>query len=137
MRKTSMIAGTALILAFTIAFSASARPALRDNAQVTNGLIAVGMALEIEKQCDEISARKLKGLMFLSSLKRAAKGQGYSEQEIEDFVDNKAEKAKLEARARANLAQKGAVSGNAESFCTVGRAEIAAASVTGGLLRAR
>ncbi|MFT4782365.1 MAG: hypothetical protein ACI9IV_000092 [Paracoccaceae bacterium] len=109
--------------------------ALRDEVQVNNGLIAVGVALEIDAKCDTISARKLKGLFYLSSLKRMAGAQGYSDAEIDAYVSDKAQKARLEAEARSYLALKGAQGSAGPAFCAVGRAEIAQGTLAGGLLR--
>ena len=53
------------------------------------------------------------------------------------FVDNKAEKEKLRARIRADLAKRGASPKTPEGYCTVGREEIAKGSAAGKLLRAR
>ncbi|WP_239479693.1 DUF5333 domain-containing protein [Actibacterium sp. 188UL27-1] len=126
-----------VIIAFTLAFSAAAKPALRDNKVVTDGLVSVGIAIEIGEKCNSISARTLRGISYLNSLKGTARKQGYTDAEIDAFVDNKAEKKRLEQQARAYLKSKGASGGVGQAYCKVGAAEIAAGTAAGRLLRQR
>jgi len=134
MRKTLLTLG---LCAATVTFagSVSAKPALSEVAHVRNGIIAVGIAYEISEVCPNISARLFRGIGFLNGLKSHARGLGYTNAEIDAYVDDKAEKNKLEAEARTRLAGLGAVTGNASSFCAVGRSEMAAGSDIGRLLR--
>ncbi|WP_123643386.1 DUF5333 family protein [Histidinibacterium lentulum] len=106
-----------------------AEPAIRE------GLIAVGIAVEISDRCDRIEARRLKGIAYLNALRGEARRLGYSEAEIEAFLDDDAAADRLEAEARARLAAMGAVRGDDASHCRVGAAEIAAGSVIGQFLR--
>lgn len=122
--------GTALLAAPATAQSGlEAEPAIRE------GLIAVGIAVEIADRCERIDTRRLKGLAYLNSLRSEARRLGYSEAQIEVFLDDDAAAARLEAEARARLAEKGAVRGDADSHCRVGAAEMAAGSVIGQFLR--
>ena len=114
---------------------AAANTPLRDVPRITEGIIAAGIAYEIGRVCDDIGVRWLRGVNFLYSLERHAVTLGYSEAEVEAFVDSKAEQDRLEAIARARLADKGAVVGQPATYCAVGRAEIAARSQIGQLLR--
>ena len=114
---------------------ANAQQSLRDVTYVTEGLIAVGIALEISDTCDSISGRTLRGIGYLNQLRNHARGLGFSSAEIKAFTDSKSEKNRLEAIARQRLANMGARPGNAASYCAVGRAEIAKASPIGTLLR--
>lgn len=134
MRKTilSLLAGATLV---AVAGSSAARPALKDVTQITEGLIATGIAYEISEVCDSIDARTLRGINFLWGLKGQARDLGYTNAEIDAYVDDKAEQARLEGIARQRLASKGAVAGKPETYCAVGRAEIASGSQIGALLR--
>ncbi len=58
----------------------------------------------------------------------------YSEAEIRAFIDDPAEKARMRDEARAYLAGHGVTRGDAESYCRLGRAEIAAGSRIGQLI---
>ena len=134
MRKTIISLGGAALLA-AVAGASTARPALKDVERITEGLIATGIAYEISNVCDSIDARTLRGINFLWSLKGHARELGYTEAEIDAFVDDKAEQARLEGIARQRLASMGAVAGRPDTYCDVGRAEIAAQTEIGQLLR--
>ena len=125
------------ILAPAALAAALATPAaadLGDEATVTEPLIAIGIAYEISKVCDSISARKVRGLTQLLSLRGKASDLGYSRAEIDAWIDDEAEKDRLEGIARQRLAAMGAARGDAAAHCEVGRTEIAKGSYIGSLL---
>lgn len=124
-----------LAAAFLGATSASAQGALKDETEISEGLIATGMAIRIAERCDDLDARRIQGINFLFGLKQRARELGYSEAQIDAYLDDKAEERRLIAVAEGRLADMGAVEGQPETFCTVGRAEIAAGTQTGRLLR--
>ncbi len=134
MRKMALTTAMVLAIVFPAA-SLPAQTALKDVAEIRDGIIYVGMAYEISEKCDSISARLFRGLAYLQSLRRRASVLGYSEAEIDAYINDKAEKARLEGIARAQLASLGVVPEQAESYCTVGRAQIAANTRVGWLLR--
>ena len=117
--------------------SAAARPHLRDVAEINNGLFAVAIAREIKDYCPTIHARYFRAFNFLTSLKRKARDMGYSDAEIEAYVDNDEEKARMRARGEAYLAAKGVSYDDPQSFCALGREEINKSSQIGVLLRAK
>lgn len=133
--KRHLIALALTCVAVAAAGNLSAKPALRDQPQITEGLIAVGIAYEISQVCDSIRARTLRGIGVLNGLKQTARSLGYSNAEIDAFTDDSAEQDRLETIARARLAAKGAEAGRPETYCAVGRAEIAAGTAIGRLLR--
>ncbi|MEL6520533.1 MAG: DUF5333 domain-containing protein [Pseudomonadota bacterium] len=135
MRYFLAVLVTAVLFALT--FSAAAKPALRDNRAITDGLVAVGVAIEIGEMCNSIAPRTFRGMSYLNSLKDKARDMGYSSEEIDAFVDSKSERARLEARAKDYLASKGAKGPAGDSYCRVGAAEIAAGTAAGRLLRHR
>lgn len=102
--------------------------------RITEGLIDTAIAYEIDRRCDSLEGRRLAGLAFLWSLEAHARSLGFSRAEIEAYIDNREEKARLEAIARERLRNMGAVEGEWESYCAVGRAEIARGSQIGRLL---
>lgn len=134
MKRPGMIAVIALAAALPAAQLMS-QTALKDVAKVRDGIIYTGMAYEISQQCDSISARLFRGLNYLRSLRRHARDLGYSEAEIEAYINDDAEKDRLEGIARTQLARLGAVPGEKDSYCAVGRAQIAANTRVGWLLR--
>ncbi|WP_074257603.1 DUF5333 domain-containing protein [Vannielia litorea] len=132
-----MLAGAVVTVMLALGFSgAAAAKSLADSRAVTGGLISVGIALEVAEKCPEISTRTIKGYSFLNSLKSQARKEGFSDAEIEAYVDDKAEKEKLIAKARAYMKSKG-VDGSTASYCKLGREEIAANTQAGALMRAR
>lgn len=126
----------ALILGFTIAAGATAAlPALRENAKIRDGLISTAIAYEIGRKCDSLDSRWLTGIGFLNSLRSHALELGYTRAQISAFIDDEEEKDRLEAEARALLREKGGVEGDWETYCEVGRREMAAGSRIGTLLQ--
>ena len=109
-------------------------PPLSEVEVVTEGLIQTAIAYEIGEVCESIDGRKIAGIAFLWSLHSEARRLGYSREEIEAFVDDDVEKDRLEAIARERLAGMGAVEGSPDTYCEVGRAEIAAGTQVGRLL---
>ncbi|SDE00923.1 DUF5333 domain-containing protein [Limimaricola pyoseonensis] len=131
-----IVKGSALILGFVLVAGATAAlPALRDNQKIRDGLISTAIAYEIGRKCDSLDARWLTGIGFLNSLRSHALDLGYSRAQISAFIDDDAEKDILEAEARALLEAKGGVEGQWETYCEVGRREIAAGSRIGTLLQ--
>ena len=131
-RKSLAAFGLAAVL---LAGPVGAQTPLKDVAYVRDGIIHVGMAYEISEKCGDLSARLFRGLGFLQSLKNHARGLGYTEAEIDAYVNDAAEKDRLEAIAREALADLGVVEGVESSYCAVGRAQIAANTRVGWLLR--
>jgi len=112
-----------------------AQTPLRDVVHVREGIINVGIAYEISEVCPSLSARLFRGIGFLNGLKSHARDLGYSRDEIDDYVNDNAEKKRLEEIARGRLFDKGAIAGQPQTYCVVGRAEMAAGSDIGRLLR--
>jgi len=123
----------ALVSCAALAAPAVANPA--NVARVTEGLIAAGMAIELAERCDDVRVRMVRGLNFLQGLKNHLSSLGYSNAEIEAFIDDDVEKDRLEGIARQRLVDLGATPGNAASHCSVARAQIAQGTQVGQLLR--
>lgn len=141
-RKLARAAATALTLAALAApilapAAAQARPPLSEVAFINDGLRDVAVADEIRKACDSISPRLIRAYQFLNSLENYARAQGYSEDEIENFVESGQDRKRLKAEAKAYMAANGVVPGDETSYCALGRAEIAQNSQIGSLLRAK
>jgi hypothetical protein len=132
-RRTTVFAALALSLAAP-ASAAADIPAIGQVERITEGLIDTAIAYEIDKRCDSLDGRRMAGLAFLWSLEGHARSLGFSRAEIDAYIDNREEKARLEAIARERLRGLGAVEGEWETYCAVGRAEIAKGSQIGRLL---
>lgn len=123
-----------LITAGTASF-ANNYDGLRNDAKLANGLRWVSAAIMIQDTCPDISARLLRGLGFLNSLRSHARGLGYSNDVIKAYVDDPTEKARVEGEALQYLRSEGVVPGDASSYCAVGRDHIARKTQIGVLLR--
>ena len=126
-----------LLTSSAFATQADAKQPLGQIKPVTQGLLAVGIADEIRNQCPTISARVWRAAKFVKKLKSRANSLGYSDDEIRAFRKSSAEKAKMRAKGEAYLKENGVSKGLPESYCALGRAEIAKSSQIGALLRAK
>lgn len=130
------VAAVAVLFGFIVlAGATAARADLSDQRAITEGLIATAIAYEIGDKCDSLDARLVAGVNYLWSLRRLAGELGYSDAEIDAYVDDRDEQRRLEAIARDRLRALGAIPGQWETYCAVGRAEIAKDSRIGRLLR--
>ncbi|MFM7653790.1 MAG: DUF5333 domain-containing protein [Paracoccaceae bacterium] len=128
--KTSL---TALFL--VIAAPALALEPINKEKHINNTLLQGFIADRINDNCDTISARKLRALSELNSLRSYALEKGYTTAEVKAFVTSKTEKARGKADAAAWLKARGAVDGDQASYCRIGQDEIAKGSLIGQLLR--
>lgn len=120
---------------FTLGLAAPAQADLGQEPRVTEGLIAVGIAYEISRVCPQIDARTLRGVRYLWQLRDTARQLGYSDAQIDAFIDNRSEKTRLEGIARSRLRRAGVASGDVEAHCRFGRAQIAQDNAIGRLLK--
>ena len=126
------------VLGLTLAMLASpvlAKPHLSQVARVNDGLIIAGMAIELAEHCGSRNLRLLRGVAYLADLKAKARNMGYTNDEIEAYVEDDTVKSGLEEEARARLQALGVVPGNGESYCAVASAQISAGNTLGSLLR--
>ena len=108
---------------------------LADETRITGPLMSAAIGDRIRKRCPSISARMVRVWREARGLKAEARRLGYSEAEIEAFLDDDAARDRIERAAEEWLAAQGAVKGRPESYCRVGRREIERGSLTGRLLR--
>ncbi|MGL5010626.1 MAG: DUF5333 domain-containing protein [Paracoccaceae bacterium] len=121
-----------LALMMGVATPALALPPLSENAYINDRLIQARVADRIRKECGDIAARFAYAYSQARALKQYALDQGYSEAEIEAFLDSDADKTRVKAAAEAYLAANGAT--DEAGFCALGRQEIAAGSIAGSLI---
>jgi hypothetical protein len=129
--RNSIMSAAVLVMGLTGAAQAAG---LKDEAEIRNGLLVVGMAYEISEKCGELNARTFRGITTLLNLKSRARQLGYSSDEIDTYVDDKVEKKRLEGIARGQLVQLGVIPGVEETYCAVGREQIATNTGVGRLL---
>jgi hypothetical protein len=112
-------------------------PPINQDSHIINSLLAAAIGDEIRKNCPTISPRMFRVYTKAKALERYALKKGYSEEEIEKFLDSEAEREAMRARRDAYLKANDVVEGDAKSYCSLGMKEIASGSLTGFLLRAR
>jgi hypothetical protein len=128
--------GLALVLAVAVfAGTTVARGDLANETDINEGLIVIAMAKEIGDQCPTLDARRLQGINYFWGLVELARERGYSDAEIRAYGDDPVQKERLMQVALQRFANMGGVVGNTESYCEVGRAEIARGTAIGQLLR--
>ncbi len=131
--KIAILTGAVALVA--LSGSLAAKPALKDVAHVRDGIITVGIAYEISEECGSLKPRYIRGWNYLEGLKTHARELGYTNAEIDAYIDDSNEKNRLEAIARERMVAMGVIAGDEASFCAVGRAEMQAQSQIGRLLR--
>lgn len=129
-RLAAIVLGVAVIAGAT-----AAKSDLRNEATITEGLIAAAIAYEVGDKCPDLSARIVQGVQFLWSLEAHARSLGYSRSEIDAYIHSDTEKDRMEALAWQRFAELGGVREDTATYCAVGKAEIAKGSQIGQLLR--
>ena len=119
----------------TLAAPALAREPLGEDPHIVNSLMSGRVADVIRNECSSISAKMFVVMGKLNDLETYARGKGYTEAEVKAFLKDKTEKDRIKAMAADYLAKAGAKPGDAESYCKVGRDEIAKGTLAGSLLR--
>lgn len=129
--------GLTLAFCVTVSSAAAANPPLRDVAYVDDGLFHVAVADVIRKGCGDIDPRIFKAISVLRDLKNHASSLGYSDAEIDAFVDSDVEKDRMRARGAKLFKSRGVNPEIPDDLCRMGREEIAQKSAIGVLLRAK
>lgn len=128
----------ALVVAAGLALPATAaQSGLRQEADITNALLVISVADKIRRACDSIGANLFKARSLVNNVKELALERGYSEAEIDHYINDKANRAEMRGMRNEYFASKGANNFDAESLCVLGRDEIASNTQIGRLLRQR
>lgn len=137
MRVLKSLALGAVLAVSAATAQANAGPGLAAEKEINDGLLVIAVADKIRRECSDISARFLTARSYLGSLKDAAAGKGYTEAQINAYINDDAEKAKMRDRRNAYFKARGASNLDAASLCALGRAEIQKQSQIGLLLRTK
>ena len=125
------------LIGAVLASPAAALDPLSQEKYINDRLIAARIADRIRRTCPTIDGRILYAYGEARKLKSYAQKKGYSNAQIDAFLDNRQEKDRIYAVAEDYLKRKGARADDPQSFCAVGRQEIANRSVIGSLLVAK
>lgn len=135
--KHAKLTSFAIALCLTVGSAAAAKPPLREVAYVDNGLFEIAVADVIRKGCSDIDARLFRAIGVLRDLKNHALSLGYTDAEIDAYVDSDVEKDRMRARGAKLFETRGVNPENPDDLCRMGREEIAKNSPVGKLLRAK
>ena len=125
------------LLSLLVAAPVSALEPISKEAHINKTLLQGFIADKIADNCPSMAPRKMRALTELLKLRDYALKQGYDEATVRNFVESKTEKARGKAEADAWLKQAGAVQGKPETYCAIGREQIAKNTLIGYLLRDR
>ncbi|MDB5657816.1 MAG: hypothetical protein JWS10_431 [Cypionkella sp.] len=123
------------LVAVLAASPALALEPLNKEVHINASLVAGQVGDTIRKTCPSISAKMFTVLGKLNALEDYARDKGYTEAEVKAFLKDKTEKKRIKTLAKEYLTKAGAVEGDAESYCKVGRDEIDKGTLAGSLLR--
>ena len=132
-----MITTLALVATLAGGGSGAAATGLANEADINAGLMAVAAADKIRRECGAISGRLWAARTYTNALRDMARTRGYTNAQIDAYVNDTAEKAKMRELRNAYFKSKGASNLDPESLCTLGRAEIAGQTQIGAFLKAK
>lgn len=112
-----------------------ANPPLRDVQEIDDTLYYIAIANEIDENCDRIKGRRTKAIGKMYQLRAHANKLGYSDSEIRSYVESKSEQNRMRKKGEKYLAANGVTYESPDSFCRLGRKEIARSSAIGVYLR--
>lgn len=127
----------AALAVLTLGVPAAAQVPLSQESHVNDSLIQARVADMLRRGCPGIDARMVRAFSEARKLKRYALDKGYSETEIDAFLDNREQRQRIYREADRYMVANGVVNGEPETFCRLGREEIARKSIAGSLLVAR
>ena len=135
--RNRMAAAFVATLTLALGAPAAALPPLSQEAHVNDSLIQARVADVLRRGCPSLDARMIRAFNEARKLKRYALDQGYSETQIDAFLDNREERQRIYREADRYMVENGVVNGQPETFCQLGRQEIARKTIAGSLLVAR
>lgn len=129
-------------LALVVALLGTATPVralepISEEKHINYSLISAAIGALIKDNCSTIGVRGLTALSKALALKRYALNKGYTKEEIDAYTKSKSAKTYVRAQADAYLAAHGVVVGEEETYCALGREEIANKTLAGSLIRVR
>lgn len=119
------------------AATAAAETGLKNEQDINKGLLIMAVADKIRRACDEIGGRLFRARAFADTLEEVAMDRGYTSAEVDAYINDDEEKAKVRQRRNAYFQSKGASNLDPQSLCMLGRDEIARNTQIGHLLRAK
>jgi hypothetical protein len=131
------IAAALAAAACLTAMPAAALEPLSQEKYINDRLIAARIADRVRRECPTLNARMIYAYSQARGLESYARKKGYSQEQIDTFLDSKEDKARIYATAEDYLTRNGAKPGDPDSFCRIGQQEIARKTIIGSLLVAK
>lgn len=125
-----LAAGTLVVAPFT----ASALPPLLSQESIVAPLVEARAADVVRRGCPAYKVNMVRAWQEARALQAKARKMGYSQAQIDAFIEDRGAKDAVKARANALLAGLGA-SGNAASLCAAGDRLVGQSVVAGKLIR--
>ncbi len=126
----------ATILSLGTSHNAAAQQPLGDVPQIHDGYFWLWMANKIRKECPSISPNIFYAQQAIDVLKQEARDLGYTEQQIDAYIDSDEEKDRFRERRAAYFESRG-YKRNEDGYCALGQEEIERNSTIGALLRTK
>ncbi len=127
-------AATAAIL---VSISAAAHPPLREVPEIDEEVFYIAVADVIRKECDRIEARILRAINRMLELNARAQELGYSDTQINAYLDSDANKERMRAKGRELFESRSINPQKPEDLCQMGLEEIKNQTRIGALLRVK
>ena len=135
--RAGLVLGAFAAALLALATPAAALEPLSSEKYINDRLIAARIADLVRRNCPTMQGRMIYAYSQARQLERYALDKGYTKAQVDAFLDSKQDKQRIHGVAEDYMARNGVVKGNAESFCQLGRREIANRTVTGSLLVAK
>ncbi len=111
---------------------------LRADERLSSGLLTASVIEHIVRHCEALQGpSRLSRTTYFLGLYNHARRLGASRAQIEAFIDDEAERARVEAATHAYITRTGARPEDPQTLCTLGRAEMAAGTPIGRRLSER
>ncbi len=127
----------AAIALVALAGPAAAQESLAQERHINDSLVQARVADMLRRGCPSLDARMVRAFNEARKLKRYALDQGYSETEIDAFLDDREQRQRIYREADRYMVANGVVNGQPQTFCRLGQQEIAQKTIAGSLLVAR
>lgn len=114
---------------------ADTRTPLNQDQRITDELTVAAVGDVLRKKCDKIVPKRFVILTKAFQLRDYAMGLGYSLDEIEAFLKNDQERARIKALRDRYLAEHGVKAEESGSYCQLAKDEIAQGSLLGSLMK--
>ncbi|MGD9293743.1 MAG: DUF5333 domain-containing protein [Roseobacter sp.] len=125
----------AAVLGMAFVHDTKAQPPLGEVQEIHDGYFWLWMANKIRKECPAISPNLFDAQQAIDGLKQDARDLGYTEQQIDEYIESDAEKDRFRER-RAKYFKSRGYKRTEDGYCALGREEIERNSTIGVLLRA-